>query len=236
MIQSTMQSKSAIAQHNTPIAATPSPTATLSPTPQDAHEPLFSDFFFDNSKGWATGDATGYTRTISDGHLMLAATNHKVLVESLPPINTFTSVNDFKDFSITTTFTLMQADQHDSVGLYLRGDSNLDHDYQIVIYGNASFAINKEWLDETKTQKTTALVDPTPIPSLRPLGQQNTLTAVMKGSTLVLKLNGSVITSLEDSDYTHGQIALFVEHGSTSNGVKAMFSSVEIYPAPEELP
>src|SRR6266852_1416867 len=50
------------------------------------------------------------------------------------------------DFSLSVTFTLLKGDENDCVGLYLRGDSNLDHDYRIDIFGNNRFAINKELL------------------------------------------------------------------------------------------
>jgi hypothetical protein len=218
--------------HSTPVTATLQATTTAT---SDIREPIFADYFFDNSKGWALGDVNGYTRSISDGQLILSGTNHKELIESLPPVNSFTSVNDFKDFSITITFTLLKADKNDSMGLYLRGDSNLDHDYRIEISGGNTYSISKESLNGDTTA-ITPLVEPTSTPLLRPVGEQNTLTALMKGSSLELKLNGSVEATVSDSDYTHGQIALFVEHGSTSSGVTAAFSSVEVYPAPEQSP
>lgn len=54
--------------------------------------------------------------------------------------------------------------------------------------------------------------------------------------TLVLLINDTPVKTITDSDYTSGQIALFVEHATTSNGVKASFSSVAVYPAPDQLP
>src|ERR1700730_5956115 len=191
------------AHRGTAIAATVSPTPTVQVTPQV----LFFDYFIDTKKGWAVGDVAGYTRTNANGQLTLSCTNHKPLIESLPTSTTFT------DFSLTTTFTLLQADQNDSIGLYLHGDSNLDHDYRIDIFGDSTYAISKESLDESNSQVQTTLIGPAHTPELKPTGEENTLTVMMKGSTLVLMLNGVVVKSITDTDYTHGQIALFVNHG-----------------------
>ncbi len=43
-------------------------------------------------------------------------------------------------------------------------------------------------------------------------------------------MNNTVVTTLTDSDYTRGQIALFVNNGETSDGVTAVFSSIVVYP------
>src|SRR3989441_1848651 len=123
--------------------ATPTPTPTVLSTPQ----PLFFDDFADKSKGWYLGSASGYTRVIDNNTLTLADTNHSILTESLPTNTTF------GDFMVTVSFTLLQANQDDSMGLYLRGDSNLDYDYRIDIYGNNTYAISKEFLDASKSQQ-----------------------------------------------------------------------------------
>ena len=150
--------------------ATPTPTPTAKSTPQ----PLFSDDFTDKSKGWYLGSTSGYTRVIDNNTLTLADSNHTILTESLP---TNTS---FDDFMVSVTFTILQANQDDSVGLYLRGDSNLDHDYRIDIYGNNTYAISKEFLDATKSPQVQFLVSPTSAAALKPAGQQNTITVMMK--------------------------------------------------------
>src|SRR6266480_4646966 len=101
---------------------TQTPTSLLTPTP------LFVDDFIESSKDWALSqgdDTSGYLRTMVNNQLVLSDANRKILIESLPTSATFS------DFSLTTTFTLLKGDGNDSVGLYLRGDSNLDHDYRI---------------------------------------------------------------------------------------------------------
>src|SRR6266536_5296067 len=206
--------------------ATPTPTPTAQSTPQ----PLFSDDFADKSKGWYLGSASGYTRVIDNNTLTLADSNHTILTESLP---TNTS---FDDFMVSVTFTILQANQDDSVGLYLRGDSNLDHDYRIVIYGNNKYAISKEFLDATKSPQVQFLVSPTSAAALKPAGQQNNVTVAMKGSMLVLLVNGTIVKSVTDSDYARGQISLFVHNSETSSEVEASFNSVVVCPALDQVP
>lgn len=200
------------------------PTVTLTP------QPLFFDDFVDNSKGWSVGNIAGYSRTVERGKLTLTGTNHKILIESLP------TTTVFYDFALTTTFTLMQADKNDKVGLYLRGDSNLDHDYRVEIFGDGRYAITKESLNFYNQELSSPLIKPSRSNALKPTGKQNTLSVVMKGPTLELIMNGTIVNTVTDTDYTHGQIALFVEHGSTSEGVSAVFSNIEIDPAPYQLP
>ena len=207
--------------------ATPKHTPTTTLTPP---QPLFFDDFLDNSKGWSVSNIAGYTRTVENGKLTLTATNHKILIESLP------TSTIFNDFSLTTTFTLLQADEHDSVGLYVRGDSNLDHDYRIDIFGNSEYAVSKESLDLHNNDISTPLISPIHSDVLKPVGQQNSLSVMMKESTLLLILNGTMVNTMTDVDYTHGQIALFVENSATSDGVSAIFSDITIYPAPDQLP
>ncbi len=199
------------------------PSIFLTPTP------LFSDDFSNNSKGWAMSKG-GYTRSLDQDQLTLSATNHQILTESLPTSTTFS------DFTLITTFTFVKGDAHDSVGLYLRGDSNLDHDYRIDIFGNNTYVISKESLDVSNIEETMTLINPTRTSHLLPTGQANTLTVMMKGSSLVLQINGATVESITDTDYTHGQIALFVENGATSDGVTATFSHIEVNPAPDQVP
>ncbi len=58
----------------------------------------------------------------------------------------------------------------------------------------------------------------------------------MKGPQLVLLVNGTKVKSISDTNYTSGQIALYVAHGATSSGAQASFSSVAVYPPPPQLP
>lgn len=212
----------------TATATTPPPTVPITST-ATTPQLLFSDAFFDNKKGWAISNTGDYSRTISGGQLALSVTNHKLLVESLP-------TSPATNFSLTMTFTLQQADQNDSIGLFLRGDSNLDHDYRIDLYGNSTYSISRESLNEDNQQLVRTLVAQTYTPWFHGIGQQNIVTVIMKGSETMLELNGVVIQTTTDADYTGGQIAIFVKNGSTSSNAAVSISNVILYSAPEQLP
>jgi Domain of Unknown Function (DUF1080) len=206
---------------------TPGVTQNAVPTPQ----PLFSDNFADNSKGWATGNDNGFSRNITNNALVLVENNQNyTLTESLPTNSTFS------DFTVTATFTFDHGDQNDSVGIYMRGDSNLNHDYRVDINGGNTFDIAREYIDTNNKPQQQFIIDATSSSAIKPIGQQNTVTAIMKGSQLVLLINGTKVDSISDTNYTSGQIALFVAHGNTSKGAQASFTSVTVYPAPAQLP
>lgn len=226
------------------IRATTSPTPVTIPTwtPTEVTPPaeaLFYDTFVNNSHGWSLLGNNGYFRILVNNTLILADTNPgTTLIESVP-----TSTN-MDDYVISTDFTINRAGAHDSIGLYLRGDSTLSHDYRIDINGDMTFDVAKEWLDPNQAQpaQTTMLVSPTRTSYLKPMGQQNTLTAIMLGDTLTVILNNDVLTTVSDPSYTSGQIALFAHHNTSSQGVNVSFSRVEIdrvaspFPTPTPSP
>jgi hypothetical protein len=206
---------------------TPGVTQNTVPTPQ----PLFSDNFADNSKGWATGNDNGFSRNITNNALVLVENNQNhILPEPLPTNSTFS------DFTVTATFTFDHGDQNDSVGIYMRGDSNLDHDYRVDINGNNTYAIAREYIDTSNTPRQHFIVTATSSSAIKPIGQQNIVTVIMKGSQLVLLINGTKVDSITDTNYTNGQIAVYVAHGNTSKGAQASFTGVAVYPAPPQLP
>src|SRR5215469_7262464 len=135
---STHNSAKATPSHQPTIAPTSTPTivqADISPTVSSTPEPIFSDYFVDNTKGWLVGDSagTGYNRTIDLNGLTLSATNHKILIESLP------GNNMYDNFLLSTAFIFQPGSAGDSMGIYIRGDSNMDHDYRIEIAGNNTY-------------------------------------------------------------------------------------------------
>lgn len=208
--------------------STPTAVATPSLTPSSTPQPLFYDDFTGQNKGWYLNNTAGYMRMMVNDSLTLSDTNHDVLTESLPTDKTFSN------FVFTVVFTVVQAGGNDSVGVFVRGDANLDHDYRIDLYGNQSFSVSKEYLDAQQNPQSVFLVEPTPTSFLNPAGGQNVLTVIMDGPAMTLRINGSVIASLTDPDYTEGQIALFVQGSHASNRVTASFSSVAVYPTPDQ--
>jgi hypothetical protein len=131
---------------------------------------------------------------------------------------------------------LLEADANDSVGVYVRGDGLLFHDYRIDIFGDNTVALSKEYLDLNKKPQTLELEKTAPISVLAAVKKSNTLTVMMKGPYVMVQINGTTIKTLVDADYTRGQVALFVNNGRTSDEVMAAFSSVRITEAPDQLP
>ena len=122
----------------------------------------------------------------------------------------------------------LQGDANDGMGLYLRGDSTLDHDYRIDINGNNTIDIAKEYLDSKQNGQELLLSPPAHTSYLNPPGHSNTLTVILIGPSITVEVNNIVVATANDTAYTNGQIALFARHGTTSNGVTVSFTRIEI--------
>jgi hypothetical protein len=217
------------------IPATPTPTPTATPTEMYLETPppqaLFYDTFINNALGWSITNQAGYIRTLANGKLTLTDTNaNTTLVESLPT----NAIYD--NFTVTVDLTILYAGENDSVGIYVRGDSTMDHDYRIEINGDNTFDIANEYLDASKRPRALILDGPLPSSVLNPPGMQNTISVIMVGSQLLLFINNTQVTSISDGDYTTGRIALFARAGETSDGVSVSFSRVEVDHPPDQLP
>lgn len=215
-------------------AITPTPSVTASPSPSLTATPttLFAEDFVNNSKQWAITNVPGLVRTMQNDQLVLSVNGGRILTESIP------SSTSFSDFTLIAEYTLNTAGNDDRVGLYVRGDSNLDHDYRIDILGDNTVTISKEYLDDTNQPQSVELARKSNVSAIHPLGHPNTLQVELNGPTLSVMINDKpVISSLYDADYSHGQIALFVNNSSNSTaGVTAYFSSIEIDSIPNPLP
>ena len=211
------------------VTPTPTPTeiSTVTPPPQS----VFYDTFVNNDLGWSLSNTAGYIRTLSNGMLTLTDTNpNTTLVESLPTDTTW------DNFMVTVDFTIVKASREDSAGIYLRGDSNLDHDYRVEINGDGTFDIAKENLDTNEHPSSTILDGPHTSSALHRLGEQNTLMVIMTGPHLVLFINNVEVSSITDTDYATGQVALFVRADETSSTVTASFGKIEVDRPPDQIP
>ena len=211
----------------TPTTGTETPTPTPSSTAIYLETPppqsVFYDTFKNNALGWSLSNADGYYRTLISGKLTLTNTNPGVtLIESLPT-NAI-----YADFTVSVDLTILRAGRSDRAGIYVRGDSNMDHDYRIDLNGDNTFDIAKEYLDSKNNPRTVVLAAPRGSLALNPPGEQNTIKLVMSGSQLMLFINSLEVSSISDSDYSTGQVALFVHAGEHSKGVSVMVSRVEV--------
>ncbi|HEY0753362.1 MAG TPA: hypothetical protein VGD98_05320 [Ktedonobacteraceae bacterium] len=184
---------------------------------------IFFDMFAGNFHGWSLGNNDGYFRFMVNDSLILSTMNpNSTLVESFP------TITNLDNYVVSIDFMINQADARDSMGLYLRGDSTLDHDYRIDINGNNTLDIAKEYLDTRQSGQTELLVPPAPSAYLKPLGHANTLTVFMIGPTIIAEINNIVVMTTTDSEYTNGQIALFARHHSSPRGIVVSFTRAEI--------
>jgi len=202
-------------------APTPSPTPIYLETPPVQSE--FYDTFKNNAQDWSVSSTEGYYRSIEPGELTLANTNvNTTMVESLPTNSTF------DNGTIIVDLIILQANTNDSVGLYLRGDTNLEHDYRIDLNGNGTFDIAKEYLDSRNNPQSILLFGPKSDTALNSQGMRNTIMLTMNGSRLQLFINNQRVGVVIDSDYEDGQVALFARVGKSSKKVAVGFTKVEI--------
>lgn len=207
------------------IIETPTSTSSSAPiyleTPPTQSE--FYDTFKNNALGWSTSSLEGYFRTVRPDELVLMNTNvNTTMVESLPTNSTF------NDGTIIVDFTVLASNFSDSIGLFVRGDTNLEHDYRIDLNGNGTFDIAKEYIDSRNTPQSTFLIGPKSISILNTQGKPNTIVLTMNGSRLQLYINNERVGVVVDSTYVDGQVALFVRLGKGSQKVAACFRKVEI--------
>ncbi|WP_376796706.1 family 16 glycoside hydrolase [Thermogemmatispora sp.] len=212
------------------VVASPSPSPDVLLQARPDVTPLFSDNFADNSKGWDTTGGPGFSKTIANHALTMTDRNHRILVAPLPVQHTFS------DFQITVDMTLQSGDSNDSMGIYMRGDDQLANDYRVDIFGDATYAISKEVTGLDGNTQVRILSGIGSNQAIKPLGQQNEVTVIIKGNRIVLGVNGHLIASVTDNSYTSGMIALFVSNGSSSPAATGAITSVTVYPAPAQLP
>ncbi|MGZ3627293.1 MAG: hypothetical protein ACXVDN_06425 [Ktedonobacteraceae bacterium] len=200
---------------------TPSPTPIYLETPPVQSE--FYDTFKNNAQDWSVSSTEGYYRSIESGELTLENTNvNTTMVESLPTNSTF------DNGTIIVDLTILEANTNDSVGLYVRGDTNLEHDYRIDLNGNGTFDIAKEYLDSRNNPQSIILFGPKSDTALDSQGARNTIVLTMNGSRLQLLINNERVGVAIDRDYVDGQVALFARLGKSSKKVAVGFTKVEI--------
>ena len=183
----------------------------------------FYDTFKNNAQNWSVSNASGYDRMISHGGLTLTNTNqNSTLIESIP------NNSSFANCTVIVDLTMLRVGPSDSVGIFFRGDTNLEHDYRIDLYGDGTFDIVKEYLDTTNNPQFVVLAKAKINNILKPLGSPNTILLAMDGPQMRVYINNLRVSAVTDSAYTAGQIALFAQANGESPEVQVFFSRVEI--------
>jgi hypothetical protein len=203
------------------ISMTPSATPIYLDTPPAQAE--FYDTFKNNAQSWNVSSAFGYVRTITRDGLILTNTHrNSTLIESLPTNSLFANC------TVIVDLTMLDVGSNDSIGIFFRGDTNLEHDYRIDLFGDGSFDIVKESLDSENNPQNVVLVKAKIDTILKPKGDKNLILLTMNGPQMRLYINNMKISSITDSDYTSGQVALFAQMNGNSPKVSALFSKVEV--------
>jgi hypothetical protein len=186
-------------------------------------EAEFYDTFKNNAQSWNVSSASGYVRMITRDGLILTNTHrNSTLIESLP------TNSNFANCTVIIDLAMLEVGSNDSIGIFFRGDTNLEHDYRLDIFGDGSFDIVKESLDSKNNPQNVVLAEAKINTILKPLGDKNLILLTMSGPQMRLYINNVRISSITDTDYTSGQVALFAQMNGNSPKVSVLFSKVEV--------
>ncbi len=193
-------------------------------------KPLFSDAFTNNNNQWNIQSYPGeFSVTVDSGALALENDNNKLLWELVP------GDKSYSDFQLSVDAMLSKGTQGNGYGLYIRSalsqNTALSTYYRFELYGDGSYAIFKGIANANGDLSSTRLVDYTNSSAIQKQGGLNHIMVVAKGSTLQLVVNGQTLSSISDTSYARGRVALFVSNlQKAPPRARATFSHFAIYP------
>src|SRR5215469_5944988 len=134
------------------ISMTPSATPKYLDTPPAEAE--FYDTFKNNAQSWNVSSSSGYVRMITQDGLILTNTHrNSTLIESLPTNSLFANCTVIVDLA------MLEVGSNDSIGIFFRGDTNLEHDYRLDLFGDGNFDVVKESLDSKNNPQNAVLAE-----------------------------------------------------------------------------
>ena len=210
---------------STVLHSSPTPLATLQ------GNALFQDNFTNNTNGWSIQSYPGeFSVALGDGALKLENDNNKLLWELIPGNQKYT------DFQLSVDAVLSKGSQDNGYGVYIRSalsqNSSITTFYRFELYGDGSFAIFKGTADANGVLTTPRLADYTNSSAIQKQGGLNHITISAKGSSLQFIVNGQILSTVSDTTYTSGNVALFVSNlQKAPSGAIATFSHLAIYSA-----
>lgn len=166
-------------------------------TAEPASGVLMKDDFSDPSSGWEVGDYdTGSVGYQSGSYY----------VESLGNGDTMWGIasQDFSDVVIEVTAEQISGPSNDNndYGVMCRIQES-NEGYFLLISGDGYYAILKRTGDQFEN-----LVDWTPSDVINTGNSSNQIQAACDGSSLTLRVNGQLLATASDSEFSHGDIAL----------------------------
>ena len=199
--------------------ASPAPTPTqVIPTPVPFTTVLFQDDFSSSSSGWPRARNSKYTLEYKGG-------TYHVLINEQGQGQEVTSASekDYADTSIAVDIQQTAGPNDGLMGVTCRNDGNGNF-YSFEFSQDGTFGIYKyskdsgDALDEESLQPN----------ALNPQGV-NHIEGICQGDTLTLLLNGQVLSQVQDSDFTKGEVGLIVRTGSSGNaGEDVLFSHLVV--------
>jgi DNA-directed RNA polymerase subunit RPC12/RpoP len=200
---------------STSVPSTPTPPL---PTPVPFKKTLFHDEFTNPSSGWARARNSKYTLEYKGG-------NYHVLINEQNAGQEVTRADEgnYADVSVEVDVQQTAGPSDGLMGVTCRDDNNgnfysfefsQDGTYGIFKYVNNS----GDSLDEQTLE-----------PGLIQQNGVNHIVGVCAGDTLTLLVNGQVLSQVEDSDYTKGEVGLIVRAGSSgAAGEDVLFSHLVV--------
>lgn len=197
----------------TEVPPSPAPTEPL-PTPVPFTKALLQDDFASASSGWPRARNSKYTLEYTNG-------NYHILISEQGAGQEVTrnGEGNYADTSIEVDAEQTAGPSDGLIGVTCRNDNNgnfysfefsQDGTYGIYKYSNGS----GDALDEQTLQ-----------PGLIHQNSVNHLEGICAGDTLTLLVNGQVLSQVQDSDYTKGEVGMIVRTGSSgAAGEDVLFS------------
>ncbi len=215
LAQNAIQTANALVQ--TSVPPTPAPTQPL-PTPVPFTKTLFQDTFANSSSGWPRARNPKYTLEYKGGayHVLINEANAGQEV-------TRSSEPDVANASIAVDVQQTAGPSDGLIGVTCRNDNNGNF-YSFEFSQNGTYGIYKYSNDSGESLDEQALA-----PGLIPQTGVQHLEAVCSGDTLTLLLNGVVLSQVQDSTYTKGEVGLLVRTGSSGEaGEDVLFTNLVV--------
>ncbi len=193
---------------NAPLGlAIPAATPTQAiPTPVPFTKVLFADDFSSTASGWPRARNTKYVLEYESGQ-------YHVQINEQGAGQEVTSATEktYSDVSIQVDVQQTAGPADGLMGVTCRNDNNGNF-YSFEISPDGTYGIYKYSKDSGD-----ALDEETLSPNTVNQNGLNRVEGVCQGDTLTLLLNGQVLTQVQDSSYTKGQVGLLVRTGSSGD-------------------
>jgi len=191
--------------------------ANANPYPPGGGTLVLSDPLADDSQGhgWDVGSTADGMCAFGGGAYHVSSTKTQHYHFCAP------SIPDVSNFAFEAQVTLLKGDCGGLI--FRRTDNTGDQLYLFEVCQDGSYSL---YLYTTSNSNVLASGSPTAI--MRGLNQSNVLAVVALGNMLVLYVNKQRITSVSDSTYSHGQIALAADAFNNSP-TEVAFSNARLW-------